>query len=160
VAIARLRTRVTLRDWGLEELSDDAEQVVGEIVANAVEAHRRDGLAAPVRLTLLSDSESVLVMVRDLSSGRPVRDESGLDRESGRGLIIVGELAEWWDWHPVPRGGKVVRSMIRGESHAARRGECRHSAVCPILGEQSGQGRDLAGAGRQPAEDRCAPDQC
>jgi hypothetical protein len=85
---------------------------VAELVANSIEAHRREGLDAAVGLTLLADSESALVVVRDGSNGKPVRNEPDLDLESGRGLLIVSAIAEWWDWKPV-RGGKIVRAYIR-----------------------------------------------
>lgn len=112
VPSARLHARALLAEWNLESLSADTETVVAELVANSVEAHQRERLDAPVSLTLLAGPESVLVVVGDSSRGKPVRHEPDFDLESGRGLLIVGGLAEWWDWKPVP-GGKLVRAYIR-----------------------------------------------
>lgn len=112
VPSARLHARALMSEWGLESLSADTETVVAELVANSVEAHRRENLDAAVGLTLLVGPESALVVVRDSSRRKPVRNEPDFDLESGRGLLIVDALAEWWDWRPVP-GGKLVRAFIR-----------------------------------------------
>lgn len=117
VSSARLHTRAVLTEWRLGCLADAVESTVAELVANAVEAHRRERLDQAVGLTILADSESALVVVRDSSTGRPVRNEPDFEAESGRGLLIVESIAEWWDWKPV-HDGKIVRSLIKGEDHA------------------------------------------
>lgn len=114
VSAARLRTRRALRAWGLDELSADAEQVVSELTANAVEAHHREHLAAPVRLTLLAGLRTLLIVVRDASPTPPSPTLLTDDGESGRGLIIVDVLASAWNWKPAPGGGKTVRAFLRG----------------------------------------------
>lgn len=117
VTSARLHARAVLVEWHLACLVDAAESVVAELVTNAVEAHRRERLDDAVTLTLLADSSSALVVVRDSSDGRPVRNEPDLDAESGRGLLLVEAIADWWDWKPLPLDGKIVRSLITGKDH-------------------------------------------
>ncbi|MGH3169743.1 MAG: ATP-binding protein [Trebonia sp.] len=114
VPAARRRTRRRLREWGLEELADDAESVVAELITNAVEATVRARLDSPVRLTLIAGPKAVLIAVWDAADTSPVPASAGLDAECGRGLIIVHALSARWDWKKAPRGGKVLRALIRG----------------------------------------------
>lgn len=115
VPAARLHTRSVLDSRGLAELASDAETVVSELVANAVEAHRRSRIDAPVRLTLIGGLRTVLIVVRDSSLGAPVAGRPGDWEESGRGLLLVEALSWRWDWKrlPAPAAGKVVRAVIR-----------------------------------------------
>lgn len=115
VGVARLHVRRVLRAWGLDELGDDAEQVVSEVTANAVEAHRREHLEMPVRVVLLAGLRTLLVIVRDGSAGEPAMGRPGEDDESGRGLFIVNALADQWDVKPLQGGGKAVRVFLRGK---------------------------------------------
>lgn len=115
VAAARLRARCVLRDWRLDELADDACQIASELIANAVEAHGREGLCDPVRLALLTDDRNLLLMVRDASSGQPSPHAPGLESENGRGLMIVDALSARWDVIPLPGGGKSVRALLEGK---------------------------------------------
>lgn len=117
VRAARRRVRAALAAWGLAGLADDAEQIAAEIVGNAVEAHQREHLDAPVRLTLLAGPGTVLIAVRDASGSPPVPAMPGDDDEAGRGLLIVEALAAGWDWKPAP-GGKVVRVVVGGAPRA------------------------------------------
>lgn len=114
VPSARLHTRAVLSEWGLAELSDDAESVVTELTANAVEAHHREHRDEPVRLTLIGGTRTVLIVVTDRSSRPPVMNspDAGCDAESGRGLPIVDALATRWDWKPAPGAGKAVRAVV------------------------------------------------
>lgn len=113
VATARLRTRLALRAWQLDELNEDASQVVSELVTNSIEAHRREHLDAPVRLTLVAGLRTLLIIVRDASTDEPDACSPGADAEAGRGLLIVNALSARWDTKPVPGGGKVIRALIR-----------------------------------------------
>ena len=113
VATARLRTRRALRAWQLDELNEDASQVVSELVTNSIEAHRREHLDAPVRLTLVAGLRTLLVVVRDASTHQPDTCSPGTDAETGRGLLIVDALSARWDTKHAPGGGKVIRALIR-----------------------------------------------
>lgn len=116
VPLARARTRVLLWEWGLDELADDAEQVIAELLANSVEATAEAGLEAPVRLTLIAGLRTLLIAVWDACPDPPVPQDPVLAAESGRGLIIVDALAARWDWKPAP-AGKVTRALLRGKPY-------------------------------------------
>jgi anti-sigma regulatory factor (Ser/Thr protein kinase) len=117
VPSVRLYTCGVLAEWGLgeDDLASDTESVVAELVANAVEAGRREQLGAPIRLTLLAGLRTVLIVVRDASTSPPVPGQPGDLDESGRGLLIVDALSARWDSKPAPGGGKVVRALVRGQ---------------------------------------------
>lgn len=118
VPSARLHTRAILDEWELGELAGDAAQIVSELVANSVEAHKRERLDAPVRLTLLAGLRTLLIAVRDASGSPPVPGDPSDADETGRGLLIVEALSAHWNWKAAPGGGKVVRALIRGQGHA------------------------------------------
>jgi anti-sigma regulatory factor (Ser/Thr protein kinase) len=119
VPVARLHARQIIWEWGLIRFTDEAEAVITELVANGVQATRIAGLDTPVRLALFADDDRILVVVWDGSPEIPAPtaatdDESSpsfLD-EGGRGLMLVGALSAWWDWHQDAQGGKVVRALI------------------------------------------------
>lgn len=115
VASARLHSRLTLRDWGLETASETVIQVVSEIVCNSVTATRNAGLETGIRLTLTADSGGIVVAVWDAVPSPPVPATPDLDSEHGRGLLIVAALSESYDVVPVspaPGAGKFVRARI------------------------------------------------
>lgn len=118
VAEARLRTRQALRAWDLDDLYDEAAQIVSELTTNSVEAHRREARPGPIRLTLLAGLRTLLIAVRDASPAPPTLSPLDDDAESGRGLFIVETLAAAWSWKPSPSGGKTVRVLLRGARRA------------------------------------------
>jgi anti-sigma regulatory factor (Ser/Thr protein kinase) len=108
---ARLRSRQVLRDWGFGGLSADVELLVSELMTNAIAAAWS---ASAVRMWLLADTDSVLVLTWDPSPLPPVLANGGDDAEHGRGLQIVGALSEQWDWYrPQAMTGKVVWALAR-----------------------------------------------
>lgn len=115
VPSARLHVRAVLREWGLDRVVDEAESVAAEIIANGVQATRDAGLDTGVRLTLTADGGGVMVVAWDAVPLPPVPAAPDADSESGRGLIIVQALSEWWDArqvNPSHGGGKLVRARI------------------------------------------------
>ncbi len=74
----------------------DVTLAVSELVTNAV-IHGR----GPIELRIESDGNSVKGEVIDEGSGfeRQIRQEGGIDDVAGRGLLIVGQLAETWGVH-------------------------------------------------------------
>ena len=117
VRIGRDFTRTTLAEWGMSALTDLAELVVSELLTNAL----RHGMASarrvtddcPIRLKLLGQDPYLMCMVTDPGAAIPVRRESGLFAESGRGLNVVESCCVRWGWHLLDNGGKVVWALLR-----------------------------------------------
>jgi anti-sigma regulatory factor (Ser/Thr protein kinase) len=105
--------RAVLREWGRPELVDLAELLVSELVTNALRASAKAGVPA-LRLAIATDRHRVMISVRDFAPGAPAPRRPGDDEDSGRGLLLVGELAERFGWHPSPDGGpgKVVWILL------------------------------------------------
>jgi anti-sigma regulatory factor (Ser/Thr protein kinase) len=117
VPCARLHARQVLWEWNLTSLSESAELLVSELIANAVTASRSMVRCAPVRLWLLAGTAQVLVMVWDACPRAPVPAEVDEDAESGRGLLLVDAMSKRWDWY-FPQegsGGKVVWALAADE---------------------------------------------
>jgi anti-sigma regulatory factor (Ser/Thr protein kinase) len=112
--MARKFTRVTLSDWGLGSLIDDAEAIVGEFVANAVSHAART--AGPnlqqVGLRLLRRTGEVMCAVLDPSDMAPVLRMPNKNDEAGRGLQMVDALSDVWGWSPVTGRGKAVWAIL------------------------------------------------
>ncbi|MBV9383260.1 MAG: ATP-binding protein [Streptosporangiaceae bacterium] len=113
---ARQFVRELLACWGLAELSDDAEVIIGELVVNAV----RHGLRtvpsqspAALRLCMLRRAGEVMLAVTDPSNEGPRPRQPDWAGESGRGLQIVGALSDVWGWSPIDGHGKAVWAVLR-----------------------------------------------
>jgi anti-sigma regulatory factor (Ser/Thr protein kinase) len=88
------------------------ELLVSELLTNAVKASQAIADRPPVRLWLLSDKQRVLVLVWDANPHPPVRKDTDLEAESGRGLLLVETLSDKWDWYEHRKtGGKVVWAL-------------------------------------------------
>ena len=111
-AAARLFVRETLQDWRLappdEELSDQALLLADELVTNAVVHARTD-----LRLRLELRGELLHLAVHDLGSAQPRPGPADPDREGGRGLQVVAQVAKIWGVHRDPEGGKVVWCILQ-----------------------------------------------
>lgn len=96
----------TFSRWGLD--SDTARTIVSELVTNA----HLHGCASTetnmivVRTWLRADGAAVEVW--DPSDTMPIRGTENDTAESGRGLLMVEQLAEGWGARPLANGGKVV----------------------------------------------------
>jgi anti-sigma regulatory factor (Ser/Thr protein kinase) len=114
---ARGLVRVVAHEWGLLELADTAELVMSELVTNAVQVSSRLKIRAGspivpvVRLWLVSDRISIVIHVWDGSEEMPVRQDGAPDQESGRGLMLVENLAKDWGAYR-KAAGKVVWALI------------------------------------------------
>jgi anti-sigma regulatory factor (Ser/Thr protein kinase) len=112
----RQHVRQLLWEWNLTSPGEDAELVASELLTNAVHATRTAELIAPVRLWLLSDLGSVLILVWDSGPQPPVRIDAAGDAENGRGLLLVDAISVRWSWYvPYHLGGKVVWAQIGGD---------------------------------------------
>jgi anti-sigma regulatory factor (Ser/Thr protein kinase) len=113
---ARRHVRQLLREWNLTDSGETAELVVSELLTNAVQATHDLEFLAPVRLWLLSDKRSVLILVWDSSPQPPARIDAADDAENGRGLLLVEAISTRWNWYvPHHLGGKVTWAQIGAE---------------------------------------------
>ncbi|WP_248958310.1 ATP-binding protein [Sphaerisporangium perillae] len=103
VGAARVLVCQELRQWGAGELADDCSLIVSELVTNAVQ---HGGTAFSLRLG--SDGSWVYGEVFDAGDGLPRTGSGDLDATGGRGLLIVGTLADDWGVVQADGGGKVV----------------------------------------------------
>ncbi len=119
VRCARLHAKSILHEWHLGGLADTAELLVSEIITNAVSASADIGHQQPetgqarrapwMRFWLASDRHGVLIQVWDGDQRQPIRQNAGLDAETGRGLLLVETLSTRWGCYaPDEQGGKIV----------------------------------------------------
>jgi anti-sigma regulatory factor (Ser/Thr protein kinase) len=123
---ARSFTRHTLASWGLDELTDDAEVIVSELLANAVRhagidhaegsAQREEGSAQreemALGLWLLRHPDGFMCAVTDPSDSTPALKQPGQAGENGRGLHVVHALSDHWGWTPLSERGKAVWAIL------------------------------------------------
>jgi len=105
VSTARQHTAVTLSEWNMAHLADDAQIVVSELVTNAL-VHG----AGPVTVRLRANTESLLIEVSDALAAPPEPRHHAADAEGGHGLEIVSALCDSWGCYP-DSGGKVVWAL-------------------------------------------------
>jgi anti-sigma regulatory factor (Ser/Thr protein kinase) len=114
---ARGHARAVAHEWGLSELAGTAELVTSELVTNAVQASDRlriragEPIVPVVKIWLVSDRISIVIHVWDGSDEMPVRQAGAPDQESGRGLMLVENLAKDWGTYR-KAAGKVVWALI------------------------------------------------
>jgi anti-sigma regulatory factor (Ser/Thr protein kinase) len=90
---ARTAIHQALTAWQMEHLSDDAELLASELVANAAE----HGDGKPIGLALRRQTEpdgrpGITCEVTDTSPAMPRRTDPDPDAEHGRGLALVAAL--------------------------------------------------------------------
>ncbi|GHB76353.1 histidine kinase [Streptomyces viridiviolaceus] len=103
-AVAPVRADVTrqLEAWDLDDVAFATELVISELVTNAI----RYG-AAPIRLRLLHDRNSLICEVADGSSTSPHLRRAKTTDEGGRGLFLVAQFTQRWGTRYTGRG-KVI----------------------------------------------------
>lgn len=96
VPLARQFVRETLLDWACEVDLDEVLLCVSELATNALVHGVPPGRGFRVRLTW----GDLLRIEVDDSGGGEVREERGSApyAEYGRGLLLVGALADAWGW--------------------------------------------------------------
>ncbi|MEV6576114.1 ATP-binding protein [Streptomyces sp. NPDC051577] len=89
--VGHMRTIVAahLRHVGLHALIEVAEQIVSELVTNAIEH-----AGGAITLSLLVTRAEARLLVQDSGSGRPHPRDPGPDAEGGRGLLLVHLLVD------------------------------------------------------------------
>ncbi|MFJ2190983.1 ATP-binding protein [Kitasatospora sp. NPDC087861] len=109
VAVARRFVVAKLREWGLDDLVDDAVVIVSELVTNSVETCCQTHMLVGVRCPT---DRIVRILVGDGSRSMPVMVQAGPDATSGRGLAMVHRLTHGrWGATPLPFG-KVVHADL------------------------------------------------
>jgi hypothetical protein len=118
-AVARRHIGQLLEAWRLTSLTDTAQLLASELVANAVQAAQQMGAcalfpagSAAVELSVRCQQASVRIQVRDPSPELPAARQAGPLDEAGRGLLIVQALSGSWGCYPAAGGGKVVWGEI------------------------------------------------
>lgn len=99
---ARRFVRETLDDWGLGRLEEACTLLVSELVTNVV-LHARTGCEVRLR----RDGSGVRVDVADDNPQLPSRTAHDVDASTGRGLLLVDQLASRWGTASEP-DGKIV----------------------------------------------------
>jgi anti-sigma regulatory factor (Ser/Thr protein kinase) len=116
IPAARHHARKLAQAWDVPQLADDLELVVSELVTNAVE----HGITANDRRVAVAyhiTASRLRVEVRDAGDGTPaVHDNPPAEAENGRGLLIVGAVADAWGVIPC-----VVGKTTWAEWHLAER---------------------------------------
>ena len=116
VPVARRRVRAALGSRGLGEYADDAEIIISELVANAVQhACDNDTATIGVTLTHAASTAALTVAVSDSSPDGPIRRGTPPGSEQGRGLQIVAALSAHWGWRR-EGGGKAVFAVLAREA--------------------------------------------
>ena len=102
---ARRFVSQVLTGWDDDEgdLTDTVTLLVSELVTNAV-LHAGSDVEVSVRLT----PTAARIEVTDASGESIAPRDATMDEDSGRGLALVGSLAQRWGVRPAPRGGKTV----------------------------------------------------
>jgi len=116
VRAARDFTAATLRRWDATERAEDVAVVVSELVTNAL----RYGLpgsdparpASRMRFGLVQPGPCVVCAVADPSRAAPAVQETDVLAETGRGLHVVGALADAWGYTTPGDTGKAVWAMF------------------------------------------------
>ncbi|MEU1287057.1 ATP-binding protein [Kitasatospora sp. NPDC005856] len=109
VRAARRFVSGRLREWGLDDLVDDASVVVSELTTNAVKTGCQTRMVVAVRRP---SDHIIRILVGDGSRVMPVLVKAGPDATSGRGLAMVDRLTRGrWGVTPLPFG-KVVHADL------------------------------------------------
>jgi anti-sigma regulatory factor (Ser/Thr protein kinase) len=112
---ARRHMKARLDEWGLKNLSEDAELALSELATNALAAPQAlDESLALIRLWLLGDAGRLVIEVWDGSLQPPVLTHASVTAEHGRGVWLSAELSSDWGWYRRPGiGGKCVWAEFR-----------------------------------------------
>lgn len=110
--VARNVTKVTLTEWSLGRLYEDAAVIVSELATNALRHGLGRDVGAAPRLVLVRYGNHLVCMVTDPADEPPSPREPDHIAESGRGLHIIEAISRAWGWTPLPGGGKAVWAAL------------------------------------------------
>jgi hypothetical protein len=124
VRAARDFAVATVQRWGAAHRCEDIAIVVSELLTNALRhALPESGETwprSPIRLGLLQPGPCVLCAIADPSRGAPMPKHPGLLAETGRGLHVIGALADAWGYTTPADTGKVVWAMFSARPASPR----------------------------------------
>lgn len=103
---ARSFVRDVLDTWGVTERCDDVLTCVSELTTNVVRHDETHGHS--FRVALSGRNGLLRIEVHDASRRHPVVKSPSTDSTTGRGLLLVNELADEWGVEPQDPRGKVV----------------------------------------------------
>jgi len=116
VRAARDFAVATVQRWGSAQRCEDVAIVVSELLTNALRHAVADSgetwPGCPIRLGLLQVGRGLLCAVADPSRRAPVPRHPGLLAETGRGLHVIGALADAWGYTTPGDTGKVVWAVF------------------------------------------------
>jgi hypothetical protein len=85
-------SRALLKLWGLAALRDGVDTVLTEMITNALE----HGGGIEVGVRIIRTATGVWIEVADSAPKPPATLPTGLDAEEGRGLLMIGAVADQW----------------------------------------------------------------
>jgi anti-sigma regulatory factor (Ser/Thr protein kinase) len=145
VPLARQRVARLAVEWGYRARADDIAVVTSELMTNALlHGSLRDRF---IRVRLTADATRLRVEVSDPRGERlPAGRDAGCEEQFGRGLAIVGTLADKWGVCPRSGVGKTVWAQWAADWDGA--GGCGDS------GEPARPSLTREPVARNPATDR------
>ncbi|MFI5768859.1 ATP-binding protein [Streptomyces sp. NPDC051658] len=107
VSLARAELRTALAGWGLSEWEESAVLVLSELLTNAGR-HARVSPGREIETRFRPLGDGVRIEVHDASDTPPEVREPESGACGGRGLVLVGALADRWGYGARRGPGKVV----------------------------------------------------
>lgn len=134
VRASRQWVRETLTRWRLADVAEPAEQLVSELVTNAMR-HAHDGASVVVLLMYAAGKVRMEVRDRDPVNLPLVKVPASLD-VGGRGLVLVEALSDHWGVR-VTESGKSVWCELTASPRIPRRTAttCRDETAMACRGE-------------------------
>jgi anti-sigma regulatory factor (Ser/Thr protein kinase) len=116
----RAIVRDTLAEWNLTHLTDDAELLASELVANAAEHAPGQPIGLSLREHTAPDGRPFLrCAVSDTCPSPPRTRAVTPDSERGRGLALVATLATSSGWQPTSAGKTTWFTLANGPQRQA-----------------------------------------
>jgi hypothetical protein len=109
---ARNVTKITLTEWSLGRLYEDAAVIVSELATNAIRHALGRDHGEFLRLILVRYRNHFVCMVTDPTDTPPLMRNPDHIAEGGRGLHIIDAISRAWGWTPLPSGGKAVWAAL------------------------------------------------
>jgi anti-sigma regulatory factor (Ser/Thr protein kinase) len=103
------------------DVTDDARLVASELATNAIRAG-----STSVGLVVVLHRETVEIEIYDDAVGQPIMRSAEPTADTGRGLLIVDDLAVEWGAEPPVGGRKAVWATLPVPPHLTHALCCEH----------------------------------